>query len=107
LRRVASEHARAARRRQRRLLGVDPPPPVAGPDRDLQAKQAAALMDAFLAGLSEAHREVFVLADLEGWTAPEIAEALRTRVGTVYSRLHHARARFEAALGAWRAGGRA
>lgn len=43
-------------------------------------------------------REVLVLADLEELPAPEVAELLGVPVGTVYSRLHHARRRFAGAL---------
>jgi len=48
--------------------------------------------------LSCKHREVLILVDLEERTAPEVAEMLGVAVGTVYSRLHHARRRFKAAL---------
>ena len=41
--------------------------------------------------LSPEHREVLVLRFLEGLTLEEIAEALRCRLGTVKSRLHHAK----------------
>ncbi len=51
-----------------------------------------------LGELEEAKREVFVLADLEGFTAPEIAAALDIPVNTVYSRLRVAREAFENAM---------
>jgi len=43
-------------------------------------------------------REVLVLMDLEDHTAPETAVMLGIPVGTVYSRLHHARKAFKRAL---------
>jgi len=43
-------------------------------------------------------REVFVLAEIEEMTMPEIAQALEIPLGTVYSRLRSARQLFEAAL---------
>ena len=43
-------------------------------------------------------REVVVLVDLEERPATEVAELLGVPVGTIYSRLHHARRAFAAAL---------
>jgi RNA polymerase sigma-70 factor, ECF subfamily len=51
-----------------------------------------------LAQLDEGKREVFLLTELEGFTAPEIAEALELPVNTVYSRLRAARQIFEQAV---------
>lgn len=45
--------------------------------------------------LPDPQRTVFVLADLEGWTAPEIAESVGINTSTVYSRLRTARRRLE------------
>jgi RNA polymerase sigma-70 factor (ECF subfamily) len=45
---------------------------------------------------------VFVLADVEGMTGPEIADALGIAVNTVYSRLRLARRDFERALARYR-----
>jgi RNA polymerase sigma factor (sigma-70 family) len=44
-----------------------------------------------LATLSDAKRVVLVLAEIEGYTCEEIAEMLEIPVGTVWTRLHHAR----------------
>lgn len=43
-------------------------------------------------------RELFIMAELEEFTCPEIAEALNIPLNTAYSRLRHAREAFEAAL---------
>lgn len=56
--------------------------------------EAAHTVARFLADLDEPRREVFVLAELEGMSAPEIAEALGVNVNTVYTRLRAARQRF-------------
>jgi RNA polymerase sigma-70 factor (ECF subfamily) len=56
------------------------------------------LLFRLLAGLSEAKREVFILAEIEEMTVPEIALALEIPINTAYSRLRHARQEFEAAL---------
>jgi RNA polymerase sigma-70 factor (ECF subfamily) len=42
-------------------------------------------------------RVAFVLFEIEGMSCPEVAEALELSVGTVYSRLHAARAAFKKA----------
>lgn len=51
-----------------------------------------------LQNIEPTKREVFVMAELEGFTCPEIAEALEVPLNTVYSRLRHAREAFENAL---------
>lgn len=48
-------------------------------------------MERALARLSEAKRMTFLMAEVEGLTCPEIAEALDVPVGTVWTRLHAAR----------------
>src|SRR5437868_5403915 len=47
-------------------------------------------------------REVFVLAELEGMTAKEIADAIGSNASTVYSRLRAARLDFEKAADRYR-----
>ena len=44
-----------------------------------------------LGRLSEAKRTVVLLAEVHGLTCPEIAEVLGIPIGTVWTRLHHAR----------------
>jgi RNA polymerase sigma factor (sigma-70 family) len=44
-----------------------------------------------LLALSDAKRVVIVLAEVEGYTCDEIARMLEIPVGTVWTRLHHAR----------------
>jgi RNA polymerase sigma-70 factor (ECF subfamily) len=51
-----------------------------------------------LGGLSPLKREVFVLAELEEMTMPEIAEAIGVPLNTAYSRLRSARQEFNAAF---------
>lgn len=52
-----------------------------------------------LATLSEDHRTIVVLSDLEGLSYREIADVLSIPMGTVMSRLHNARKRLREALG--------
>ena len=68
------------------LVGTDPDPREAA----LQA-EAAALIQTLLDGLDEDRRVVFVLTELEEFTAAEIAETLGIGINTVYSRLRLAR----------------
>lgn len=63
--------------------------------------EAAHTVARFLARLDEPRRVVFVLAELEGMSAPEIADALGgVNINTVYTRLRAARARFKALVAA-------
>ena len=60
-------------------------------------KEALALVERGLATLNPERREVFVLFEIEGLSAPAIAELLGINVNTVYSRLARARRRFRTA----------
>jgi RNA polymerase sigma-70 factor, ECF subfamily len=59
--------------------------------RELEHKRALLQLDAVLAELPEAQREVYVLYELEELGMREIAEAAGCPVQTAYSRLHAAR----------------
>lgn len=98
--RVAKDH----RRRQAKhgvevgaeddsLVGTHPDPREAA----LQA-EAAALVQTLLDGLDEERRVVFVLTELEEFTAAEIAETLGVGINTVYTRLRLARRDLNQAL---------
>jgi RNA polymerase sigma-70 factor (ECF subfamily) len=97
---------RNARRRAaiRRVFGLSEIPEPAShallPDDELARLRRRRQVQRALDQLSTAHREVVVLADLEGHTAPEVSELLGIPVGTVYSRLHTGRRRLTAALAA-------
>lgn len=97
--RVVSEHRRLARNVRESLEGDDVPetmdesPTVL--DR-LASKEAQALVTAALEALSMEHRAVFVMTEMEGASAPEIAEALGIPLNTAYSRLRKARQVFTA-----------
>jgi RNA polymerase sigma-70 factor, ECF subfamily len=51
-----------------------------------------------LSALSEVQRVVLLLSDVEGFGGDEIASMLSIPVGTVWTRLHHARRKFRAFL---------
>jgi len=61
------------------------------PDRDAEASELKALLDAALRELPDVQREIVLLHDLEGWKHREIAERLSLPSGTVRSHLHFAR----------------
>lgn len=67
----------------------------ATPDEALDWRRAASVVETFLTGLDEDKREVFVLCELEGMSAPEVASATGTKLNTVYSRLRTVRALFD------------
>jgi RNA polymerase sigma-70 factor (ECF subfamily) len=64
----------------------------------VRADQRARIAKA-LETLPEHHRAIIMLSDLEGLSYREIADVLNIPMGTVMSRLHHARKRLKAALG--------
>ncbi len=92
-RRIAPRHRRALATRDALRL-VPEPPPVRPPDETLARRQAAELVSTVLEQLDEDKRLVFVLADIEGLTMPEIAELLGLKLNTAYSRLRLARQEF-------------
>jgi RNA polymerase sigma-70 factor, ECF subfamily len=69
-----------------------------GPETLVTQRETARLLDEALATLDEAAREVLVLRDVEGLTAPEVAHVLGISVEAVKSRLHRARATLRATL---------
>ena len=58
----------------------------------------ARLLDQAIAQLSDEHRLVFVMHDVEGYTHQEIAASMGTPVGTAKARLSRARAALRAVL---------
>ena len=95
-RRVVSDHRRSLRRRKpHTTLQETHASGDASPQEVAARAEAAALLHAFLEGLPASQREVFVLAELEQMTAPEIVAATGAKLNTVYSRLRLARRAFE------------
>lgn len=76
---------------------------AACPAGALEQAEAVRLLHRLLDELDDDKRTVFVLAELEQTTAPEIAEMLGIPMNTVYSRLRAARMEFEKALARHRA----
>lgn len=67
-------------------------PPVLGPDDAAAGRELGGALDQAIASLAPMYREVLLLRDVEGLTAPEVAKALGIEVDAVKSRLHRARA---------------
>jgi RNA polymerase sigma-70 factor (ECF subfamily) len=110
LHRIACNHAAAAGRRERAAISLDAPPangrPLIVPDAAgadvsdrLAREELAARVRAALGRLEVHHREVVVLADMQGIGYEEIAETLDIPLGTVRSRLHRARMELRRLLG--------
>jgi len=74
-----------------------------GPLESAAKSEAALMLQDFLSGLDSDKRAVFILAELEQMTAPEVAEATQTNLRTVYSRLRTVRQEFEQAVARHRA----
>jgi RNA polymerase sigma-70 factor, ECF subfamily len=70
---------------------IPPPTPLDLAERSARAQ----LLWSVLEEIDWPKREVFMLAELDEMTAPEIAEALQIPLNTVYSRLRAARIAFE------------
>jgi RNA polymerase sigma-70 factor (ECF subfamily) len=76
----------------------------ADPYASTEKAEAVRLLCRLLDALDDDRREVFVLAELEQMSAPEIAEATGVNANTVYTRLRAARRDFEAAVARLRSG---
>ena len=63
------------------------------PEREAQRSELRVVVAEALATLSPAHREVVTLRELEEYSYEEIATSAACPIGTVMSRLHHARHR--------------
>jgi RNA polymerase sigma-70 factor (ECF subfamily) len=93
--RVARDYRRRLHRKPAVSLDVDTQASDArGPFEQAASAQAGRVLERFLQTLDPDRRAVFVLAELEGMSAPEIGQALSAPVNTVYSRLRTARERF-------------
>ncbi len=74
--------------------------PAPDPAEQAAARELVDQVRAALASLTREQREVLVLRDGEGLTAPEVAAVLGIDVGAVKARLHRARAALRERLGA-------
>lgn len=99
--RVANDYRRTARRKGASSIDEAELAALDGSPYDMVLRaQCGQLVASFLDGLAAEQRAVFVLAELEGMTAPEISELLSVNLNTVYTRLRAARQRFVSFLDA-------
>lgn len=104
--RIAMNHAIDLRRRQaaarrggsREVEVGSPPDPGLSPDRVAMQRDTANLLHRALGRLSQEHRLVLVLKDIEGMSYEEMAQVLDVPIGTVRSRLHRARLELKVVL---------
>lgn len=93
---------RTARRERRRIFrrfalwqvhgeGLDEPVTQVDPEQHAAQRQEMRRFEQALAALSEAHRDTFLLVQVEGLKGEEVASILGVPVNTVWTRLHHAR----------------
>lgn len=69
-----------------------------GPEEDLMRKeQRKRIVDA-LSGISEEHRSVIILREVDGLDYQQIADVTGVSKGTIMSRLHYARKKLQGAL---------
>jgi RNA polymerase sigma-70 factor (ECF subfamily) len=80
-----------------RRLGMDP-------GRALEDRELGAQLERALATLTPAHRAVLVLREVEGLSYQEMADVVGCSIGTIMSRLFHARKKMQASLLAQRGG---
>ncbi len=72
--------------------------PARPPDETLAGRQIEVALEQAIASLDPMYREVLVLRDVEGLTAPEVGEVMGLSVEAVKSRLHRARVAVRAAV---------
>ncbi len=105
---IARNYRRSSRRRAPEgALATEandelPSPSSRTPEGRAETAEAVRTLYALLDELDEDKRQVFVMADLEEMTAPEIAAALSLNVNTVYARIRAARQAFEQAVSRFR-----
>jgi len=72
----------------------------ATPEKILMNRELGEMLSKEIAALSEHHRAVILLREVEGMAYEEMAKVLGCSIGTVMSRLHYAREKLKNALGA-------
>jgi RNA polymerase sigma-70 factor, ECF subfamily len=91
-------HRTQARRRTDELTPELEAKDTRTPQDEALRQERIRVVYAILGRLQPQKREVFVMAELEQFTAPEIAEITGVPLNTIYARLRGARREFEASL---------
>lgn len=97
-RRVAMHHQRRHTRSRAREAHAPTPVASASPEESVQTRETRLAVEHSLATLDDEQRLVFVLMEIEGVSAPQVAADHGLKLNTVYSRLRLARKKFEPAL---------
>ena len=74
---------------------IERSPPMGEPDHAAEARELGQAIERALESQPHKHRLAFVLREYEGLSYEEMARAMRCRLGTVMSRLHHARRKLQ------------
>lgn len=99
--RVAKEYRRRVARQRFEPEASSPDAPILPSERCLQ-NESVRILDSLLNQLDEDKRIVFILAELEEMTVPEIGRIVGVNPNTVYSRLRAARLALNAAVARYR-----
>lgn len=98
---VANQCRDHLRRRRMPTVPLDAGPcferaaPGKEPDRAAEAREIGQAIERALESLPHKHRTAFILREYEGLSYEEMARAMHCRLGTVMSRLHHARRKLQ------------
>ncbi|MCC6796140.1 MAG: sigma-70 family RNA polymerase sigma factor [Candidatus Hydrogenedentes bacterium] len=76
----------------------DAPTGVLGPDASVEAHELGDAIKQALDALPFKHRTAFVLREFDGLSYEEMAQVMECNIGTVMSRLHHARKKLQNSL---------
>lgn len=74
------------------------PRDVRAPDRALEASELGSAIERAIAALPPKHQAAFILREFEDLSYQEMADVMQCSIGTVMSRLHHARKKLQRAL---------
>jgi RNA polymerase sigma-70 factor (ECF subfamily) len=103
--RIAANHCKDQLKRRRLdtvsfddAIRTDAPSALPDPGTSLLASELGAAIETAVATLSAKHRTAFVLREYEGMSYQEMAEVMHCSLGTVMSRLHHARRKLQNVL---------
>jgi RNA polymerase sigma-70 factor (ECF subfamily) len=77
---------------------ADGPAQSPQPDEEMEHRELARAIEAAVKSLPMRHRTAFLLREYEGLSYQEMAEVMNCNIGTVMSRLFHARRKLQAAL---------